>query len=449
MSSRIFRRNGGMLHRRALEGEVLTAECDRYERADGTVLWARWECRPWYRAGGEIGGIVLYTEVINDRIEAEEERRKLQAQLVQAQKMESIGRLAGGVAHDFNNLLTVINGYSDMALERVRPEDPLRKELEQIRKSGERAAALTRQLLAFSRKQRLQPRLLDLNHIVREIEPMLRRLMGERVRVGVALHRDRLGVLADQHQMEQVVMNLAVNARDAMPEGGRLSIETACIELDEAAAKLQPEAKAGSYAVLTVEDTGAGMNEETRLRIFEPFFTTKQTGQGTGLGLSMVHGIVAQSGGFIEVTSEPGKGARFKLYLPAAQGAPGSCEAETECAPPRGEETVLVVEDEVEVRKYATEALKAYGYRVVPCGSAAEALALCEKPDQAVDLVVTDIVMPDIGGPELAERLAALRPGIPVLFMSGYPGGATEDLEGREGVPFLQKPFSARNWPGR
>ena len=246
------------VHRRALEGEVLTAECDRYERGDGTVLWARWECRPWYRAGGEIGGIVLYTEVINDRIEAEEERRKLQAQLVQAQKMESIGRLAGGVAHDFNNLLTVINGYSDMALERVRPEDPLRKELQEIRKSGERAAALTRQLLAFSRKQRLQPRLLDLNHIVREIEPMLRRLMGERVRVGVALHRDQLGVLADQHQMEQIVMNLAVNARDAMPEGGQLSIETACIELDEAAAKLQPEAKAGSYAVLTVEDTAWG-----------------------------------------------------------------------------------------------------------------------------------------------------------------------------------------------
>ena len=191
------------------------------------------------------------------------------------------------------------------------------------------------------------------------------------------------------------------------------------------------------------------MNEETRLRIFDPFFTTKQTGQGTGLGLSMVHGIAAQSGGFIEVTSEPGKGARFKLYLPAAQGAPGSCEAEPESAPPRGEETVLVVEDEVEVRKYAAEALKAYGYRVFPCGSAAEALALCEKPDQAVDLVVTDMVMPDMGGRELAARLAALRPGIPVLFMSGYPGDATEDQECREGVPFLQKPFSALDLAGK
>ncbi len=430
------------VHRRALAGEVIRAEVDPFKRADGTVYWTRWECRPWYEADASIGGIILYTEVINDQIKAEEDRRRLQAQLAQAQKMESIGRHAGGVAHDFNNLLTVINGYADIVLRQLNPDNPLREDLEEIRKAGARAAALTLQLLAFSRKQALAPRLLDLNQVVREIEPMLRRLMGESVRVRVTTHPHQLPVLADHHQLEQVVMNLAVNARDAMPEGGSLTIETGNTELDGHGAKLQLGAKPGPYAVLVVTDTGSGMDQETLQRIFEPFFTTKQAGRGTGLGLSMVDGIIAQSGGFITVTSELGRGASFRIHLPYVEGAPGSPVDEAEISASAGRETVLVVEDQIEVLKYATEALKAYGYSVLSCGAAAEALALCEQPEQRVDLVLTDMVMPEMGGRELAERLAELRPNLPVLFMSGYTGGTKHD-DGRPGEErFLQKPFS-------
>jgi nitrogen-specific signal transduction histidine kinase/CheY-like chemotaxis protein len=380
--------------------------------------------------------------VINERIKAEEERRRLQMDLAQAQKMESVGRLAGGVAHDFNNLLTVINGYSSLALARLGPGDRLREDLEEIRRSGERATALTRQLLAFSRKQVMKPRLLDLNDIVHEMEPMLRRLLGERVRIRTRFHEDSLVVFADQNQLEQVVLNLAVNARDAMPEGGELSIETTRVELNEPAADAPPEAKAGNYAVLAVSDTGTGMDEETKMRIFDPFFTTKRSGQGTGLGLATVHGIVAQSGGFISVLSEPGKGASFRVHLRAIEGAPRRSEAEAEPPARRGDETVIVVDDQEEVRKYTAAALKALGYRVLECGSATEAITICEQPSQRVDRVLTDMVMPGIGGKGLAARLAALRPGVPVLFMSGY---AENDIEGQQSIEsrfFLQKPFS-------
>ncbi len=370
------------------------------------------------------------------------ERKQAEARLQQAQKMESVGRLAGGVAHDFNNLLTVINGYSQLLLGRLTPGDPLRAGLEEIQKAGERAAGLTQQLLAFSRKQVLQPRLLDLNHVVGGMRSMLCRLVGEDVKVGVQLAPDAGVVRADPHQLEQVIMNLVVNARDAMPQGGKLLIETAGVEWDERYAQSHPESHVGRYARLAVSDTGVGMDPEIQRHIFEPFFSTKEVGKGTGLGLATVQGIVAQSGGYIEVYSELGHGTIFKIYLPRLDETvadPGLAEA---AGGLRGHETVLLVEDQVEVREYAIAALKAYGYQVVTAQNAGEALLLFEH-GRSVDLVLTDVVMPNMSGRELANRLEKLRPGIKVLFMSGY----TDDAVAQYGVldlnsRFIQKPFS-------
>jgi PAS domain S-box-containing protein len=387
--------------------------------------------------------IAAFGRDIADRKRAEAEKAKLEEQLFQAQKMESIGRLAGGVAHDFNNLLTVINGYSQLALSEVARSERLWSSLDEIRKAGERAVGLTRQLLAFSRKQILKPRVLDLNRVVMDLRPMLERLMGEDVEVRVALEAAHGTVRADPHHLEQVIMNLAVNARDAMPAGGKLLIETAAVELDASHARLHPELNAGRYVMLSVSDSGLGMDEATRRRIFEPFFTTKPSGHGTGLGLSMVQGIVVQSGGHISVYSEPGLGTTFKIYLPAV------AEAETVAVMPAGvaalagNETVLVVEDLAEVRDYAAAALKAYGYRVIQAGNAGEALLICEREFDRIHLVLTDVVMPDLGGPELAIQLKKLRPGIKVLFMSGYTDKAISINGGLdERVQFIEKPFS-------
>jgi PAS domain S-box-containing protein len=370
------------------------------------------------------------------------ERLQVEARLAQAQKMESVGRLAGGVAHDFNNLLTVINGYTQMVLGELNPADPLREGLEEIRKAGERAAGLTAQLLAFSRKQVLQPRPLDLNRVAGAMEPMLARLVGEDVEVRVVLSAEECVVRADPHQLEQAIMNLAVNARDAMPRGGNLLIETAAVEWDPIHAQLHPGARSGRHVMLAVSDTGVGMDEATRSKIFEPFFTTKGVGKGTGLGLSTVQGIVAQSGGHIEVYSEPGSGTTFKIYLPRIaeavvfEGAPEAASA------PRGTETVLVVEDQTDVRDYTAAALQSYGYRVLKAGSAAEALSICAREGEHIDLVLTDVVMPNVGGLELAGLLAKLRPGMRILYMSGYTDNAIIQL----GVPdeaaeFITKPF--------
>jgi hypothetical protein len=378
---------------------------------------------------------------ITGRKRAEEERERLQLQFAHAQKMESIGRLAGGVAHDFNNLLTVINGYSQLLLAKLSAGDPLRASLAEIHKAGERAAGLSRQLLAFSRKQVLQPRVLDLNRVVEEMRPMLPRLMGEDVEVRIALNAEGGTVNADPHQLEQVIMNLAVNARDAMPHGGRLSIETAIAEWGESHAQLHPGARPGRYVMLAVSDSGIGMDEATRERIFEPFFTTKEAGKGTGLGLSMVQGSVEQSGGCIEVHSEPGHGTTFSIYLPALAGAAADAGMPAAVPALSGKETVLVVEDQEEVRRYAAAALKAYGYQVIPAADAGEALLVCER--ERIDLVLTDVVMPDLSGGELANRLGKRWPAIKVLFMSGY----TDDAIVRHGVlekeaEFIQKPFS-------
>ena len=315
--------------------------------------------------------------------------------------------------------------------------------MEEIAKAGERAVGLTRQLLAFSRKQILKPRVLDLNRVVEDLRPMLARLMGEDVQVRVALQAVNGTVRADPHHLEQVIMNLAVNARDAMPLGGKLLIETAGVELDAGYARLHPGVNEGRYVMLALSDSGEGMDEGTRRRIFEPFFTTKPAGKGTGLGLSMVQGIVVQSGGHISVYSEPGRGTTFRIYLPAVADLAANAEAPAGDAPLGGSETILVVEDLAEVRAFAVAALKAYGYRVIQAENASQALLLCQRERGRVHLVLTDVVMPNLSGPELASRLKKLRPGIKVLLMSGYTDNAVS-IDGTldERLHFIEKPFS-------
>ncbi len=375
---------------------------------------------------------------------AEAERSRLEQQLQQAQKLESIGRLAGGVAHDFNNLLTVINGYSDLVLNRLGRDHPLRAHVEEVRKAGERAAGLTEQLLAFSRKQVTKPRPLDLNTLVSETEGMLRRLVGEDVEVVTLLSPSLAQVMADPGQMHQVLMNLVANARDAMPSGGRLIIETANVELDEVYADVHPEVVPGPSVLLAVTDTGVGIDEETQRHIFEPFYTTKGPRAGTGLGLSMVYGIVRQSGGWIWVYSEPGKGSAFKIYLPVSE-AVAQPEAGGRVAPVtlNGSETILVVEDQEEVRRLAVEVLRSYGYRILEAADGQAALALADRQGEPIHLLLTDVVMPGMTGRDLARRLAPLRPEMKVLYTSGY----TENVIAHRGVldagvAYLPKPFT-------
>ncbi len=337
---------------------------------------------------------------ITDRKRAEEERDRLQLQLAQAQKMESVGRLAGGVAHDFNNLLTVINGYSGLLLGRLQADFPFRPDLEEIYKAGGRAAELTRQLLAFSRRQVLQPRVLVIDRLIEGMLPMLARLLGEDVEVCPGLRAEAARVSADPNRLEQAVMNLVVNARDAMPGGGKLTIETDVVEWGKRQAESHPGMHAGRFVMLAVTDTGVGMDEETKNRIFEPFFTTKGVGKGTGLGLSMVHGIVAQSGGYVEVYNEKGTGTTFKIYLPAVTEVSADAGSPAPVPALGGKETVLVVEDQEEVRGYAVTVLEAYGYQVVQAADAGEALLLCEHDGRRIDLLLTDVVMPNVDGRE-------------------------------------------------
>ena len=398
-------------------------------------------------------GVPLYIAIVSKdvttRKRADADKAKLQEQLFQAQKMESVGRLAGGVAHDFNNMLTVINGYSRLLLGKLKTDDTLRDGLEEIHKAGQHAARLTQQLLTFSRKHIRQPSVVDVNRVVSEMRPMLTRLVGEDVELRLNLNPEAMTVCADAHQLEQVVMNLAVNSRDAMPHGGKIVIETTLIERGEGPAHenqppMEPAVAPGSYIVLAVSDNGAGMNEETRRHIFEPFFTTKEAGKGTGLGLSMVHGIVEQSGGSIEVSSEPEHGTTIRIYLPMEAGAVTDEEAPEAAAPKiGGTELVLVVEDQEDVRKYVASALEAYGYQVIQAGNAVEALSICERERGRIDLVLTDVVMPNLSGRELADRLRKRWPKLKILFMSGYTADATlrEGLvEGK--ADFIQKPFN-------
>jgi CheY-like chemotaxis protein len=323
----------------------------------------------------------------------------------------------------------------------LKDGDEMRDSIEEIQKAGERAAGLTRQLLAFSRKQALEPCKLDVNRLVKDMRAMLERLVGEDIEVSVALHAEGGTIHADPNQLEQVVMNLVANARDAMPGNGKLLVETANVELDEEYARAHLDSCEGRYVMLAVSDTGVGIDEETKSRIFEPFFSTKGVGKGTGLGLSIVQGIVAQSGGYIEVSSEKDKGTTFKIYLPEVSEPPTSDTGRASAVPVMGgKETVLVVEDQAEVRKFAVAVLKSYGYRTIPATSAGEALLQCER--ERIDLVLTDVVMPHVNGRELADRLQARQPGLKVLFMSGYADNVIEHHGVLEaGGQFIQKPF--------
>jgi PAS domain S-box-containing protein len=431
-----------------LERAELVSQVDQRDEVKEEVQWKRKDgtratVRLIVRVVRDPTGAVEYFEGLVEDIT---QQRSLENQFRQAQRLESVGRLAGGVAHDFNNILTAITGYSDLLLEELGPEDPKREDLLQIRVAVQRAVALTRQLLAFSRKQVLQTRVLSLNDVVRAVESMLHRLIGEDVKLECALAEGLGAIRADPGQLEQVILNLAVNSRDAMPEGGRLTIETANVELGENYVRMHTGSAAGRYVLLAVSDTGIGMDAETRSQIFEPFFTTKELGKGTGLGLATVYGIVKQSGGHLWVYSEPGQGATFKIYLPWVDAPIPETEPLSAIEPVAGgRETVLLAEDDPAVRELVADVLTKKGYHVLRAADGLAALAMARAHPKEIRLLVTDLVMPGMTGRQLAEALAVVHPNITVLFMSGY----TDDAVVRhavleEGVPYIQKPFAPR-----
>jgi PAS domain S-box-containing protein len=405
-----------------------------WKRKDGGRVTAQLSVRAVRRPDGTVE---YYETFVRDLTQ----QRRLEGQLLHSQKMEAVGRLAGGVAHDFNNLLTVILSYSDLLLEDLPSDAKDREDVEEIRKAAIAASSLTRQLLAFSRQQVLQPRILDINAVVSGTEKLLTRLLGEDVRLSTSLAPDLGNVKVDPGQLEQIIMNLAVNARDAMPRGGKLTIETANVDMDAAYVAGHPVAQPGRYAMLAVSDTGIGMDALTQARIFEPFFTTKEPGKGTGLGLATVYGIVKQSGGFIWVYSEVGHGTSFKIYLPRVDEAAPALGAAPALV--GGSETVLVAEDVTAVRDVASEMLRRHGYTVLEAADAETALRLARQHQGEIHLLLTDVVMPGASGRELADTLVKLRPNMKVLYMSGY----TDDAVVRhgvlqEGIAFLQKPFT-------
>ncbi len=391
---------------------------------------------------GRTARLVIATDV-TERLRAEQALRATEEQLRQAQKLEAIGSMAGGIAHDFNNMLSVVLSYANLAMEGLREGDPLREDLQEIRRAGERAAEMTRQLLAFSRKQMLEPRVIDPNGLLTGMEKMLARLLGEDIKLSLHTPRAVGRVLVDPSQFEQVIMNLVVNARDAMPEGGTLSIETADVDLDEPYAASHMDVTPGPHVMIVVSDTGAGMDRATMGRIFEPFFTTKEPGKGTGLGLSTVFGIVKQSGGHLWVYSEVGQGTTFKIYLPRTEVAePRHSDAPT-VGELTGTETILLVEDEDQVRALMRTVLKRNGYQVLEAQNGGEALLIAEEFAGTIHLLVTDVIMPRMSGRRVAERLSKVRPGMPVLYVSGY----TENMIVQHGVvdpgvTFLQKPVT-------
>ncbi len=380
---------------------------------------------------------------IDDRKAAEARQRKLEAQLRQSQKMEAVGQLAGGVAHDFNNLLYVIMGYGDMMRDGMPPESPFRKNIDEIMKAAERAKNLVRQLLLFSRKESMQPRPLDLNRLIADLTKMLRRLIGEHIRLDVTPGADLKTIRADPGQIEQVVVNLCVNARDAMPDGGRIAMETGNCTLEAALRDPYGSPKAGEFVCLTVSDTGEGMSPEVREKVFEPFFTTKEVGKGTGLGLAAAYGIVKSHGGVIRVASETGQGSVFRVYLPAVpQGAPDGAAPEEIAASALGKETVLVAEDEASVRDFTVQLLRRSGYRVISTRDGGEAVRAFEEAPDAIDLALLDVVMPHVSGRKVYEVIRARRPDLPVLFITGYSKGMLPD-EVRPGPrqDMIQKPM--------
>jgi len=395
-------------------------------------------------ANDEVGEVTTAFDRMRSSLQkTQAEQRQLEDRLRQAHKMEAVGRLAGGVAHDFNNLLTVIRGNSDLLLDRS-PDPSQRKYVEQIQKASDRAVSMTRQLLAFSRMQVLQPRVIDLNHIISEMNKMIPRLIGEHIEFSFTPEPQLASVFADPGQVEQVFLNLAVNARDAMPNGGRLTVRTANTQITNAEAALRPPMAPGDYVLLAVSDSGHGMDAETKARIFEPFFTTKEVGKGTGLGLATVYGIVKQSGGFIWVESEKGKGATFEIYFPCSRKpAAGFPEVGRSRPVPQGTETILLVEDETAVRELASEFLRSGGYTVLEAYDGADALQVAERYSGRIHLLLTDMIMPHINGTELATRLASRRSGLRVIYMTGYAefSGENDDRMAAE-ASVMQKPFS-------
>jgi PAS domain S-box-containing protein len=430
---------------RARAGETVSSPDFRYTvPSTGRTGWVSGRYGPLLDANGRIIGVISTVRDVTERRRAEEALRQSEEQLRQAQKMEAVGRLAGGIAHDFNNLLTVITGRSELLLRRLPPDDPVRRDLEQIKKTADRAATLTKQLLAFSRKQMLQPKVLDLNGIVAGVAQMLQRLIGEDIDLVTLLDPNLGAVLVDPAQIEQIILNLAVNARDAMPQGGRLSIETANIDLGAGFAAANPGASAGPYVLLQVSDTGSGMNPDVQAHIFEPFFTTKDVGKGTGLGLATVYGIVKQHDGCITVESAPGAGATFRVYLKRADEAAAPAEPSLAATRvPQGSETILLVEDEDGLRELAREILTAGGYKVLVAAGPGDALGVARRHGGPIHLLLTDVVMPQMSGRELVERLAPEQPEMKVLYMSGYAADAIVRRGVLDpGTVLLQKPFS-------
>jgi two-component system cell cycle sensor histidine kinase/response regulator CckA len=431
---------------RALRGEVTTDQ-ELYLEPAGAARgrWVSASARPLRDEYEQLIGAISVFRDVTPQKQAQLELQASEAQLRQSQKMDAIGQLAGGIAHDFNNLLTAICGYSSFALELLPAQHPARENIEEVLSAGERAAALTGQLLAFSRKQVLAPRPVDLNAVLRTAEQMLRRLIGENIELSVTYGPDLGSVLADPGQLDQVILNLVLNARDAMPRGGKLTLETSKVELPDPPAPGLQGARPGAYARLTVSDTGTGMSEEVQSRIFEPFFTTKALGKGTGLGLSTVYGIIRQSGGQINVSSRESMGTTFAVYLPCTDQVVEAPSAAPPSLPKfRGRETILLVEDEAQVRRLTRDILTSLGYEVLVACDGVEALDLHAQHGGPVHLMISDVVMPRMSGGELAQRLRERLPNLPILFLSGYAADANLSLHLPPGeLTLLQKPFTA------
>jgi PAS domain S-box-containing protein len=418
-----------------------------YKTKDGQIFPGETNIFFLHKDAGEVAGRIGLIRDVSEREKNRAEKERLETQLRQAQKMEAVGRLAGGVAHDFNNLLTTITGNAQIGLMDLTPDQELYSILQEIQEAGEKAGHLTRQLLAFSRKQILQPEVLDLNNLILELEKMLRRLIGEHITLETRLMPGLKPIKADPGQMEQAILNLVINARDAMPSGGRVTIETANPEPDQSASPddALPHT-AQSWVMLAISDTGQGMSPQTQSQIFDPFFTTKEKGQGTGLGLSTVYGVIQQSKGTIRVQSAPGQGTTFTIFLPVAQDPEPEANAGPAVSPDlHGRKVILVVEDEPSVREIVASSLRRFGYTVLTAGSGPEALELCKKRRKEIDLVLTDVVMPEMNGRELVESIQALGANIQVIYMSGYTENVVLGHEGLDTtVCFLQKPFSAQ-----
>ncbi len=417
---------------------------------DGRRLLISWSNTALLSREGEVEYVVPTGIDISERRRAEEERQSLQSQLLQSQKLESVGRLAGGIAHDFNNLLSAIIGYSEMVMAELPAGDPMMERVRVIKEAGEKAATLTRQLLAFSRNQVLEMKPVSINAVAENMGNMLGRMIGEDVLLEIDTKTPVSSVLADRGQLEQILLNLALNARDAMPRGGRLSIRTSEVELSAEDARSRAGVRQGSYVALSVTDSGAGMTDEVQERMFEPFFTTKGPGRHSGLGLSTVYGIVQQHNGGIEVTSEPGKGSTLTIYLPAIRSSAAENASPEALVMPHGTETILIVDDDPAIRKLIADMLQPLGYRLLTASSGEEALRVSEAFDDGIDLLLTDVVMPGMNGGELAAALKKRRPSLQAIFMSGYTdSGITDNGLPDEGTEHIRKPVSRVRLAGR